>query len=77
MLPGIIFNDYFDIETDMREGRLRPLSSGSVRKRAAVLLAFIFLALALVISAFVGVLICGFVHNHNHRTTLRLQVKAN
>ena len=53
---GIIFNDYFDIETDMREGRLRPLSSGSVRKRAAVLLAFIFLAFALVTSAFVGVL---------------------
>ena len=31
---GIIFNDYFDIETDIREGRLRPLSSGSVTKKA-------------------------------------------
>ena len=53
---GIIFNDYFDIETDIREGRLRPLSSGSVTKKAAILLALICLAVALVISAFVGVL---------------------
>ncbi|HEY7572943.1 MAG TPA: UbiA family prenyltransferase [Nitrososphaeraceae archaeon] len=51
---GIIFNDYSDIETDRREKRLRPLASGSVAKRPAVILGLSCLVLALVISGIVG-----------------------
>src|SRR5215813_11162999 len=53
---GIIFNDYYDIETDRREGRLRPLVSGLVSKKAAIVLALACLSSALIISAFVGFL---------------------
>lgn len=53
---GIIFNDYSDIETDRREGRIRPLVSGSVTKRPALILGLSCLVLASVISGIVGYL---------------------
>ena len=53
---GIIFNDYWDIETDRREGRLRPLVSGSVTKKSAMILGLSCLVLASVVSAYVGLL---------------------
>lgn len=38
-IAGIVFNDYFDIEIDRRERPSRPLPSGSVPKRHAMVIA--------------------------------------
>lgn len=38
-VSGIVFNDYFDIETDRRERPSRPLPSGRVSKQNALMLA--------------------------------------
>jgi 4-hydroxybenzoate polyprenyltransferase len=45
-VSGIVFNDYFDIETDRRERPSRPLPSGLVSKRNALALAIATLAAA-------------------------------
>ncbi|MFL6458357.1 MAG: UbiA family prenyltransferase [Nitrososphaeraceae archaeon] len=34
-ISGIVFNDYFDIETDLKERPYRPLPSGRIAKRTA------------------------------------------
>ena len=36
---GLVFNDYFDIETDLKERPSRPLSSGRISKRIAFTIA--------------------------------------
>jgi 4-hydroxybenzoate polyprenyltransferase len=38
-LSGIVFNDYFDIETDLKERAYRPLPSGRIAKRTAFTIA--------------------------------------
>ncbi len=43
-ISGIVFNDYFDIETDRKERPSRPLPSGKIRKENALLLAVLALA---------------------------------
>lgn len=55
-VAAIIFNDFFDIETDLKEGRARPLSAGLVTKKTAVTLGILCLIAALVLSAFGGVM---------------------
>ena len=55
-IAAIIFNDFFDIEIDIREGRLRPLSRGSVTKNTAISIALLCLTLALMGSILVGIL---------------------
>ena len=36
---GLVFNDYFDIETDIKERRYRPLASGRISRRIAFTIA--------------------------------------
>jgi 4-hydroxybenzoate polyprenyltransferase len=43
-ISGIVFNDYFDIESDRKERPSRPLPSGKIKKENALLLAFLALA---------------------------------
>jgi 4-hydroxybenzoate polyprenyltransferase len=43
-ISGIVFNDYFDIESDRKERPSRPLPSGKIKKENALLLAFLTLA---------------------------------
>ncbi len=45
-ISGIVFNDYFDLATDRKERPSRPLPSGSVSKRNALLLAITALVAA-------------------------------
>lgn len=42
-IAGIVFNDYFDIELDKRERPYRPLPSGGITKKVALLIAIISL----------------------------------
>jgi len=51
---GIIFNDYFDVETDRKERPFRPLPSGSISKNRALQLGFAFMASAVLISLVVS-----------------------
>jgi len=53
-IAGIVLNDYFDIEIDRKERPFRPLPSGAVPKRAAMIIALAALALANMISFTVG-----------------------
>lgn len=53
-ISGIVFNDYFDIETDRRERPSRPLPSGQVSRRNALALAVITLAAANALASFVS-----------------------
>ena len=54
-ISGIVFNDYFDFETDLRERPNRPLPSRKVTKKEALIIALISLIsaniLALVVSS--------------------------
>lgn len=45
-ISGIVFNDYFDVATDMKERPERPLPSGRVSKRGALILAIATLLVA-------------------------------
>ena len=42
-IAGIVFNDYFDIDLDKRERPYRPLPSGGITKKVALLIAIISL----------------------------------
>ena len=42
-LAGMVWNDYFDFEEDRRERGFRPLPSGQISKRFAVLLAMVLM----------------------------------
>lgn len=42
-IAGIVFNDYFDLELDKRERPYRPLPSGGITKKVALLIAIISL----------------------------------
>jgi 4-hydroxybenzoate polyprenyltransferase len=53
-ISGIIFNDYFDIETDRKERPSRPLPSGQVPRRNALALAVATLAAANILAFFVS-----------------------
>src|SRR5262245_23132332 len=48
---GMVWNDYFDFEQDLRERPFRPLPSGRVSKRTAVTLGCILLAGGVVFAA--------------------------
>jgi 4-hydroxybenzoate polyprenyltransferase len=45
-IAGIVLNDYFDIEIDKRERPLRPLPSGRISKRHALVIAIVALLVA-------------------------------
>ena len=51
---GMIFNDYFDYNLDKKERSLRPLASGKISKKNALLIGFIFLLLANISASFLG-----------------------
>src|SRR5437870_135185 len=48
---GMVWNDVFDIEQDRRERPFRPIPSGRVSRRAAMLLGVILLGVGLVCAA--------------------------
>ncbi len=66
-ISGIVFNDYFDFETDLRERPNRPLPSRRVTKKGALIIALISLIsaniLALVVStaSFIISIILSFI----------------
>ena len=51
---GMIFNDYFDYNLDKKERSFRPLASGKISKKNALLIGFIFLLLANIYASFLG-----------------------
>jgi len=51
---GMIFNDYFDYDLDKKERSLRPLASGKISKKNALLIGFIFLLMANISASFLG-----------------------
>jgi 4-hydroxybenzoate polyprenyltransferase len=51
---GIVLNDYFDIKVDKKERPGRPLASGSIAGRSALILAASFITAANVLTLFVG-----------------------
>ena len=51
---GMIFNDYFDYNLDKKERSFRPLPSGKISKKNALLIGFIFLILANISASFLG-----------------------
>jgi len=51
---GIILNDYFDFTIDKKERPNRPLPSGKISRKIAIILAFIFSILALILSFIVS-----------------------
>ena len=51
---GMIFNDYFDYTLDKKERSFRPLASGKISKKNALLIGFIFLLLANISASFLG-----------------------
>jgi 4-hydroxybenzoate polyprenyltransferase len=52
---GIILNDYFDIETDRKERPSRPLPSGRISARTALVLAIVALVVANVTASLVSI----------------------
>src|SRR3954470_12055919 len=48
---GMVWNDYFDLEQDLRERPFRPLASGRVTKQAAFLLGTLLVVAGLVAAA--------------------------
>src|SRR6185295_14598467 len=52
---GIILNDIFDYEIDKRERPNRPLASGKISRKIAIIIATIFTAIALILSLLVSV----------------------
>ena len=53
-MSGIILNDYFDIEVDRRERPNRPLASGRIEKRIALVIAVISIIIANIVALVVG-----------------------
>ncbi|MEO9295969.1 MAG: UbiA family prenyltransferase [Nitrososphaera sp.] len=53
-VSGIIFNDYFDLEVDRKERPGRPLPSGRVKKKNALVLAVATMVAANIIALFVS-----------------------
>jgi 4-hydroxybenzoate polyprenyltransferase len=51
---GIIFNDYFDYETDLKERPQRPLPSGRVDLAIALTMGIVFIVMGMVFAGFVG-----------------------
>jgi 4-hydroxybenzoate polyprenyltransferase len=51
-ISGIVFNDYFDIETDLKERPYRPLPSGRIAKRTALTIGVVSMILANLIAIF-------------------------
>jgi heme O synthase-like polyprenyltransferase len=51
---GMIFNDYFDYNLDKKERSFRPLASGKISKKNALLIGFIFLLMANISASFLG-----------------------
>ncbi len=51
---GIILNDYFDFTIDKKERPNRPLPSGKISRKIAIILAFVFSILALILSFIVS-----------------------
>jgi 4-hydroxybenzoate polyprenyltransferase len=51
---GLIFNDYFDIETDLKERPYRPLPSGKISKRTACTIGVASMASANLAAFFAG-----------------------
>jgi 4-hydroxybenzoate polyprenyltransferase len=51
-ISGIVFNDYFDIETDLKERPYRPLPSGRIAKRTAFTIGVVSMILANLIAIF-------------------------
>lgn len=54
-VAGIVFNDYFDIEIDLRERPYRPLPSKSITKKKALLIGIISLLSANLLAFLAGV----------------------
>jgi 4-hydroxybenzoate polyprenyltransferase len=52
---GMVWNDYFDYEQDYRERPFRPLPSGKVSRRAAVVLGVALLAAGILFAALAGI----------------------
>lgn len=52
---GIIFNDYFDYETDLKERLQRPLPSGRVSLMTALVIGITFIILGIIFASLVGV----------------------
>lgn len=53
-VAGIVFNDFFDLKTDLKERPFRPLPSGKVSKRSALTLAIAMILIANVVALMVG-----------------------
>jgi 4-hydroxybenzoate polyprenyltransferase len=51
---GLIFNDYFDIETDLKERPYRPLPSGKISKRTACTIGVASMVSANLVAFFAG-----------------------
>ena len=58
-LGGLVSNDLFDIKTDKIERPNRPLSSGKVKKRNAIILLIVFLGTGFVLSLFTNLVTAG------------------
>lgn len=54
-MAGMVFNDYFDYNLDKKERPFRPLPSGAISKKSALILGIIFLIIANFISILVGI----------------------
>jgi 4-hydroxybenzoate polyprenyltransferase len=53
-IAGIVLNDYFDIKIDKRERPSRPLPSGKISKRHALVIAIVALLIANTIALLIG-----------------------
>ena len=54
-IAGIVFNDYFDLSTDRKERPSRPLPSGRISMRSALVLAIVTLMAANVVAFMVSI----------------------
>ncbi|MDE1862753.1 MAG: UbiA family prenyltransferase [Thaumarchaeota archaeon] len=54
-VSGVVFNDYFDLETDRKERPSRPLPSGTISGRAALGMAIGSMSAAIIIASAVSV----------------------
>ncbi len=52
---GIVFNDYFDYEVDLKERPQRPLPSGQISLHTALVIGIGFILLGILFAGFVGV----------------------
>lgn len=56
---GLVLNDLFDYEIDKKERPNRPLASGKISKKNAIIIVTIFIAIALILSLLVSVTTFG------------------